>query len=85
MLHFKKKSKNSVIIKEKKYHLFKLSNKLTATQSQSHIYRKVYDVTDEKFWAYLEKLKNYKQSNLLELKKNSIKSYANENFTFSFH
>ena len=46
---------------------------------------KVYDVTDEKFWAYLEKLKNYKQSNLLELKKNSIKSYANENFTFSFH
>lgn len=47
--------------------------------------QKVYDVTDEKFWAYLEKLKNYKQSNLLELKKNSIKSYANENFTFSFH
>ena len=95
MLHFKKKSKNSVIIKEKKYHLFKLSNKLTATQSQSHISErddtyqkaiaKVYDVTDEKFWAYLEKLKNYKQSNLLELKKNSIKSYANENFTFSFH
>ena len=32
---FQKKSKNSVIIKEKKYHLFKLSNKLTATQSQS--------------------------------------------------
>ena len=29
------KNKNSVIIKEKKYHLFKLSNKLTATQSQS--------------------------------------------------
>lgn len=38
---FQKKSKNSVIIKEKKYHLFKLSNKLTATQSQSHIYRNV--------------------------------------------
>ena len=34
---------------------------------------KVYDVTDEKFWAYLEKLKNYKQSNLIRIKKEFYK------------
>ena len=88
MLHFKKKSKNSVIIKEKKYHDSNTKS-ITYISERDDTYQKaiakVYDVTDEKFWAYLEKLKNYKQSNLLELKKNSIKSYANENFTFSFH